>query len=534
MFGSHPIPARTLRASPASPPALANARFTAATPPRSSRCGSQPGQANAFSDDPRDRLAAMVNHWLMDGSRELWGGSTRNGRACLYRAIVALAACLALISWAGPTSALTGVPTGGAPVAPRPLQPGDALPAAMGLAPRISVLTFGPGSETFSKFGHDAVWVHDGRQPLSRRDLVFNYGTFRFDSPWLILDFLKGKLRYWLSATTLERTLATYRAANRSVTAQELELTPEAALAITAFLHENVKPENAYYSYDYYRDNCATRIRDLLDQHLDHQLRDASSAPAPLTWREHTRRLTLDSPVLFLALDLAMGPLIDRPRTEWEDMFLPARVEAKLAQLSTATGQPLVKRQVELVRADRPPVPEDAPGFQWPWLALGCIAGGTLYGLSRAGRRWADVALGLGVGTVGALTGILALLLLVLWLLTDHDVTYWNQNLLLCPPWALAIASLGVDLGRARPRHLRLMMQLVGAAASSACVALLLRLVVPGNQETAPALALFVPLWLGVGGAVWERYGRPMPRFLAARVRGVPGHEDAPPEVPGV
>jgi hypothetical protein len=204
---------------------------------------------------PPDRLAAMVKHRHMDGSRERGDGNIRNKRARLHRALVALGVCLALLSWAGPTPALPEVPAGSAPVVSRPLQATAALPSSAAPAPRISVLTFGPGSETFSKFGHDAVWVHDASQPPSRRDLVFNYGTFRFDSPWLIIDFLKGNLRYWLSASTLERTLGTYRAANRSVNAQELELTPETARAINAFLHENVKPENAYYRYDYYRDN---------------------------------------------------------------------------------------------------------------------------------------------------------------------------------------------------------------------------------------------------------------------------------------
>ena len=106
--------------------------------------------------------------------------------------------------------------------------------------PTISLLTFGPGDETFSKFGHDAILVRDPRQPPLRRELVFNYGTFRFDSPWLIMDFLKGKLSYWLSVSTLDRTLAAYRAANRSVSQQELSLSPEAAVELTAFLLENV------------------------------------------------------------------------------------------------------------------------------------------------------------------------------------------------------------------------------------------------------------------------------------------------------
>lgn len=381
--------------------------------------------------------------------------------------------------------------------------------------PSVSVLTFGPGDQTFSKFGHDALWVHDPRQPPQRRDLVYNYGTFRFDSPWLIADFLKGRLDYWLSVSTLERTLATYRAANRSVSAQELAIGPEQFQALTAFLRENAKPENASYRYDYYRDNCATRIRDVIDRHLGGALRSAAGGPAQLTYRDHTRRLTVDSPLLFFALDLALGPLIDEPISEWEEMFLPARVEAKLDQLKAPSGEPLVRRRAMLFEASRQPPLEAAPGFRWGWLVLGMAFGGGLLGLGRSEQRWARASVALGSSLLSLVAGVLGLLLLVLWLLTDHEVTHWNQNVLLCPVWALAVPFLAVDLIRASPRRSKWLLRLVAAAAASALLALLLRLVLPDGQQTGPALSLFVPAWLGACAAVWMRVGRPLPRWLS-------------------
>jgi hypothetical protein len=408
----------------------------------------------------------------------------------------------------------------GAASAPNASAPGPAASPPGARAATVSVLTFGPGDETFSKFGHDAIWVHDPAQPARRRDLVFNYGTFRFDSPWLILDFLKGKLNYWLSVSTLERTLASYRAANRSVSAQELALSDEQVRAITDFLRENVKPENASYRYDYYRDNCATRIRDVVDRHLAGKLRSASAGPARLTYREHTRRLTVDAPVLFFALDLALGPLIDRPVSEWDEMFLPARVEAKLDQLTADRGEPLVRRRLSLFEARRPPAREDAPGFRWGWLLVGCGIGGTLCALGRVERGWARAGVAVGLGALGSLAGILGLLLLVLWLLTDHEVTYWNQNVLLCPVWALALPLLARDFARTSPRHAGLMMRLVGAAAASALLALVLRVALPGSQQTGPALSFFLPQWLGAGLAVWLRVGGSLPRWLASSRHG--------------
>jgi uncharacterized protein DUF4105 len=388
----------------------------------------------------------------------------------------------------------------------------------------LTVLTFGPGDETFSKFGHDALWVHDPRQPAKHRDLVFNYGTFRFDSPWLILDFLKGNLSYWLSVTTLERTVASYRATNRSVDAQELDLSGEQARALTDFLFENVKPENAHYRYDYYRDNCATRIRDALDRHLGGELRAASGAPAHLTYREHTRRLTVGSPLLFFALDLALGPLIDRPVSEWDEMFLPARVAAKLDQVESSRGRPLVRRRFSLFDADRPPPLADPPGFRWGWLFAGIGIGAALCALGLPPARWSRVSAAVGLGGIGALGGLLGLLLFVLWLLTDHEVTYWNANVLTCPVWGLGILALARDYARAAPRHLGLMMRLVAAAAASSLLALLLRVLLPHSQDNDPSLAFFLPQWVGATVAVWIRTGRPLPRWLGKN-RSPRGHQ---------
>src|SRR5690606_13906200 len=87
--------------------------------------------------------------------------------------------------------------------------------------PTVSLLTMGPGDEAFFKFGHNAIRV---RYPGPNRDYVYNFGTFAFDSPTLILDFLTGKFRYWLSVQGFESTVRHYAQANRSVYEQELSL----------------------------------------------------------------------------------------------------------------------------------------------------------------------------------------------------------------------------------------------------------------------------------------------------------------------
>lgn len=373
--------------------------------------------------------------------------------------------------------------------------------------PTLSVITFGPGDHPFSKFGHDALLLHDPARRAGRQDVVFNYGTFRFDSPWLIVDFLKGKLSYWLSKGSLPRTVEAYRAANRSVHVQRLSLPAAEVRRIAAFLFDNARPENREYRYDYYRDNCATRIRDVLDRHLGGRLREASQSPARMTYREHTRRLTAESPLLYFALDLAMGPMIDQPITEWQAMFLPDRVAEKLSAMQDASGQPLVASTQALFQADRPPTPDQPPSFRWVYLLWGAAVGLLLAVVGYGTGKFVRFTQAFGLACVGLVAGVLALLLLVLWLFTDHDVTYWNRNVLLCPLWALALPVCSVGFARHRVWGNRWMMGSIAFCLSGALAAGVLATFT--RQSSTPALCVWLPIWWGAAWGVWQRLGRP-------------------------
>lgn len=378
--------------------------------------------------------------------------------------------------------------------------------------PVISLLTFGPGDEAFAKFGHNALLVHDPTQTGEARDLVFNYGTFAFNSPLLALDFLKGNLRYWLSVGSLQRTVMAYRAANRSVFVRRLALTPERAREVTGFLYENAQPENRYYRYDYYRDNCSTRVRDAIDRILGGALAQASQGTTPFTYRDHTRRLTEGSRLLYFGLDLAMGPYIDRPLSEWEAMFLPAELDRKVMQLRIDEGgksRPLVSASRTLFKATRSDPPATPTLSIWRFLLPGLLLGGALYALGRVRSRWAGWTFAASTALVGLLAGLAGVLLVALWAFTDHEVTYNNQNILLCPVWLLALPFLSWDLARVAPRRARLVVAWFAAAGASAVLALFIQLVAPSSQHNGPALSLLAPLWIGAALGAWERGGRP-------------------------
>src|SRR5260221_2928184 len=235
------------------------------------------------------------------------------------------------------------------------LASGTALAAEPGDELGISLLTMSPGDHPFSRFGHDALLVQNRRTGSA---LVYNYGTFAFDSPWLIVDFLRGSFRYWLSVAPLDAVMLQYARQSRSIVAQELRLSPRERRGVADFLAWNARPENRYYRYDYYRDNCATRVRDVIDRAVSGRLRDVARGRARMTLRQHTLRLTADDRPLYLGLDLAMGDLIDQPITVWDEMFLPARVQevVRLVRVPGPDGdQPLIRSEHTILDAHRAP-----------------------------------------------------------------------------------------------------------------------------------------------------------------------------------
>lgn len=313
---------------------------------------------------------------------------------------------------------------------------------------RIWVVTFGPGDHPFTRFGHNALWVEDAREPPGE---VYNFGTFQ-GGPDLVSDFLKGRLFYWLSVADLRSTLLVYEAQNRSARAQRLGLSRSQTETLVRKLQENALPQNRVYKYDYYSDNCSTRIRDVLDEATRGALFAVSRHPEGLSWREHTLRLTQDDFLLKMGLDLVLGPAVDKPRTVWEEMFLPSVLQTTLRRATqSVAAMPLVVEERELLSARRLP-PEERPSSQWSsgilsWLVCG-LSLVLLESLGVARKRGRALLLARGalylVGAGwGALAGCLGCALVLLWIVTDHQVVDANINVLLFPPWALALLPLG-------------------------------------------------------------------------------------------
>ena len=134
---------------------------------------------------------------------------------------------------------------------------------------QISLITGSPGNQLYANFGHSAVRVYD---PQANIDWVYNYGTFDFNAPGFYTNFLKGKLNYYLSVYDFQHMIKTYQYYNQSLYEQVLNLNQEEKIKIFQFLNNNYLPENRYYLYDFFFDNCSSRIRDIFETELNNKL----------------------------------------------------------------------------------------------------------------------------------------------------------------------------------------------------------------------------------------------------------------------
>jgi uncharacterized protein DUF4105 len=381
----------------------------------------------------------------------------------------------------------------------RPAQPGSEL--------TVYLMTMGPGRQVWERFGHNAIWIHD---PVHGTDQAYNYGLFDFHQQNFVLRFIRGQMWYWMQGFQARSYLGLYVRDNRSVWLQELNLPPRSRLELQRFLEWNERPENRFYHYDYYRDNCSTRVRDALDRVLAGAIKTQTGAlPTGTTYRFHTQRLTANDPLIYTGLLLALGHFVDRPISAWEEMFLPVKVREHLRGV-VITGPdgrpvPLVRSEQTLFQSTAAAPPEAPPNWVGAYLGLGLLIGATILLLARAAsrRRFARFAFAALVAAWALVIGLAGIVLAGLWGLTDHVAASRNVNLFQVNPLALLLAVLLPSVlreGRGARRVTRgVALALAGLSALGFAVKVL-----PGFQQVnGPIIALALPAHLGVAVALW-------------------------------
>lgn len=417
---------------------------------------------------------------------------------------------------------------------PPPPPPGqnatlDSLRAVRGASIEVRLYTYGPGDAVFERFGHIALAVRD---TLTGEDLAFNWGMFDFQQPNFLGRFLTGDTRYWMAGYNTEAFNAVYRAENRRIREQRLALTPMQRGALYDYVAWNAQEANKYYRYDYYNDNCSTRVRDALDWVLNGALQSQwHTAPLERTWRGETARITADNLPVFVGIHLALGRRADAPLTAWQSAFLPEHLADALA--TTRVGnQRLVTADSVIFAANRAPMPATAPQPVLLAAFIGFGLAALLYlwagssdvpdvpitsrAAARTEAKSATRSSSRGLSIVGVLWyltgGVLGTALLLAGTVTKHE-PYMGSNLsvLLISP-LLLLAAVTWPWREQAGRMGKV------ARGSSALVAVSamagwLGLVVPGLMQGSMVVALVIaPIHVGLALAAWRRQLPPVLR----------------------
>ncbi|MBL0891155.1 MAG: DUF4105 domain-containing protein [Gemmatimonadaceae bacterium] len=417
---------------------------------------------------------------------------------------------------------------------PPPPPPGqnatlDSLRAVRGASIEVRLYTYGPGDAVFERFGHIALAVRD---TLTGEDLAFNWGMFDFQQPNFLGRFLTGDTRYWMAGYNTEAFNAVYRAENRRIREQRLALTPMQRGALYDYVAWNAQEANKYYRYDYYNDNCSTRVRDALDWVLNGALQTQwHTAPLERTWRGETARITADNLPVFVGIHLALGRRADAPLTAWQSAFLPEHLADALA--TTRVGnQRLVTADSVIFAANRAPMPATAPQPVLLAAFIGFGLAALLYlwagssdvpdvpitsrAAARTEAKSATRSSSRGLSIVGVLWyltgGVLGTALLLAGTVTKHE-PYMGSNLsvLLISP-LLLLAAVTWPWREQAGRMGKV------ARGSSALVAVSamagwLGLVVPSLMQGSMVVALVIaPIHVGLALAAWRRQLPPVLR----------------------
>lgn len=288
---------------------------------------------------------------------------------------------------------------------------------------RISLITSSPGTDLYAQFGHSMVRVVDYKL---RRDVSFNYGTFNFNTPNFYWKFLQGKLNYELAVHSTAATIQHYTAEQRQLTEQLFLLSAEEKQAVASFLFNNALPENKEYLYDFFYDNCATRIRDVLEEEVN----DFSYLEAEVEDYSFRQMLGLyvgDNPWTDFGFDLILGYPTDQIADMRDQMFLPDYLARNLTQFARNNGRPLLSEAKAINKVE---VVKDNSSFLTPMLLTILLLIGTVLlswkGTSKAKKLFDAIFF--------SILGILGSFMLFMWFGTDHWTTTKNLNVIWANP----------------------------------------------------------------------------------------------------
>jgi hypothetical protein len=301
---------------------------------------------------------------------------------------------------------------------------------------KISLLTCSPGDELYSIFGHSAIRVSD---PVIGIDDVYNYGTFNFDTPNFYLKFANGRLNYMLAKGRFSRFKQIYWYEQRSVYEQTLNLTGKEKQQLFDALLTNLKPENKFYRYDFFFDNCATRIRDIIAANVDGKIVWPDSKNKDLTFRDQLHEYDGDSPWIADGLDIILGVKTDYKANVSEQMYIPDYMQLYFenAQIEgQETRRNLVEKGKQILQFQ----PEKSTTFWSPLVVFGALL--ILFILLSIWETESARTFFYTTRVLLFASGVVGLIIVFLWFISMHAATKINLNIIWANPLNVIIAFL--------------------------------------------------------------------------------------------
>ena len=294
----------------------------------------------------------------------------------------------------------------------------------------ISLLTISQGGPLYSWFGHSAFLV----QTPTGRNIAFDYGTFSFSSDDFIKNFIMGRLWFVCLSSYADLRMAELEDDGRSATTVVLPLTAAQKKAIVRFMDENTSHENRDYLYHHYKDNCATRLRDIIDRATDGDFKKWAQSQRGYTFRQQASRALSRNRFIQWGLEFLQSSMIDKEATLWDEMFLPDVLEKAVMEYFG------LKSTVVVDNGSLYPSVPDKPQSNILFSALfGLVLGGISVLLWYLGF---DRANGIYRGIVCIIFGILGSVLFFMMCFTNHDVTWFNENIVFVNPLLLVLGIL--------------------------------------------------------------------------------------------
>jgi FtsH-binding integral membrane protein len=366
---------------------------------------------------------------------------------------------------------------------------------------QIKLVTFGVGEELSSWWGHNGIIVEDTALHRSR---IYNFGIFSL-SDKMLRHFAMGRLIFSGGDASVNGYLAIYVRQKRDIRITTLNFTPRQSLNIAQKLALAIRPENRYYLYHHYFDNCATRIRDMFNDEINGQLYKAAAEESPLTLREETIRYTARGYWMNLLLMYLMNNSIDQKVTMWDTMFLPDELEKHILSLTIKDENdnivPFAKEHAVLYKGSQYTPPKDPPNLLPLSLLFGILL--TLpvliFGFRYKGSNglWARISFGVYNSLLGLFLGIPGIGLTFMAFFTDHEVTFHNENLLTVNPITFLLFIIGILIILNRKSAMKWLYRFAAFELISLFIAIIIKIFPPFNQNNWLIILFILPIFAG-------------------------------------